>query len=374
MTTTGTARRPRRRRRRPRPASRGRPARRRRGSRARACGADVYGGPARAHEVLGAIVAPTLVTALLLYFGWLHAYYFFAYFGVNSTLLSLTTQDYLIRSRDGLFIPMIVIACVALLVLWGHTVLRARLAAGADPRALRILLPVTAGIGLVLTIAGVASVFVTTPLQRQLAAAPVSLALGVLLLAYAVHLRRSLPRGGTPGAPRWAAVAEWAVFVLVGLSLFWAANDYSAAVGAHARARSWRSCRPSPARSSTARTACACRRVACRRYAAGTRRAPTASVTTASRSCCSPATSTCSCHGRGPPATGWPSSCPAATRCGWSSCGRPPANACAAPAGAKTLRILRTTGRPPRWPMPPTRAAPGSASEVIGTDAQVEAS
>ncbi|MGW7414887.1 hypothetical protein ACWGIG_20710, partial [Streptomyces sp. NPDC054863] len=32
--------------------------------------------------------------------------------------------------------------------------------------------------------------------------------------------------------PEWAAVAEWAViFVLVGLSLVWAATDYAAAVG-----------------------------------------------------------------------------------------------------------------------------------------------
>src|SRR5690349_9693609 len=37
---------------------------------------------------------------------------------------------------------------------------------------------------------------------------------------------------GGASAPEWTALCEWAaVFVLVGLSLFWAANDYSAAVG-----------------------------------------------------------------------------------------------------------------------------------------------
>lgn len=52
---------------------------------------------------------------------------------------------------------------------------------------------------------------------------------------YAVHLWRSLAdeelaRGA--GRPPWVAVAEWAgVFVLVGLSLFWAATNYSHAVG-----------------------------------------------------------------------------------------------------------------------------------------------
>ena len=47
------------------------------------------------------------------------------------------------------------------------------------------------------------------------------------------------PGADGPAQPRpgWLAIVEWAaVFILVGLSLFWAANDYSAAVG-RSRAR-----------------------------------------------------------------------------------------------------------------------------------------
>jgi len=186
-------------------------------------------------KIFGAIVAPTtLLTALLYYFGWSHAYWFFNYFGVNSTLLGFTTSDYLMRSVDALFVPMTVVACAALLALWGHSVLTARLAAGSRPRALRVLLPVTAILGGVLAVGGVASVFTPTVLTRHLVAAPLSLGLGVLLLAYAAHLWRSLAgeRYNFRGSRGWAAAAEWAVvFVLVGLSLFWAATDYSAAVG-----------------------------------------------------------------------------------------------------------------------------------------------
>jgi hypothetical protein len=186
-------------------------------------------------KIFGAIVAPTtLLTALLYYFGWSHAYWFFNYFGVNSTLLGFTTSDYLMRSVDALFVPMTVVACAAFLGLWGHSVLTARFAAGSRPRALRVLLPVTAILGCVLAIGGVASVFTATVLSRHLVAAPLSLGLGVLLLAYAAHLWRSLAteRYNFRGSRGWAAVAEWAVvFVLVGLSLFWAATDYSAAVG-----------------------------------------------------------------------------------------------------------------------------------------------
>jgi len=193
-------------------------------------------------RILGTIVAPTtLLTSLLFYFGWSHAYWFFDYFGVNSTLLGLTTRDYVQRSLDGLFVPLTVVACAGLLALWGHTMLRARLAEGTRPPVLRILVPVMAIGGLVLAVSGVTSIFVDTRLNRYLAVAPMSLTFGVLLLVYAIHLRDA---GTAPdetadraGRPPWAAVAEWAgVFVLVGLSLFWAANDYSAAVG-RSRAR-----------------------------------------------------------------------------------------------------------------------------------------
>lgn len=192
-------------------------------------------------RILGTIVAPTtLLTSLLFYFGWSHAYYFFDYFGVNSTLLGLTTRDYVQRSLDGLFVPLIVVACAGLVVLWGHATLRARLAAGARPPVLRTLVPVVAAAGLLLAVGGVWSVFARTVLSAHLVAAPLCLAFGVLLLMYAIHLHRSLAAIERPeraGRAPWAAVAEWAaVFVLVGLSLFWAASDYSAAVG-RSRAR-----------------------------------------------------------------------------------------------------------------------------------------
>ncbi len=190
-------------------------------------------------RLLGVVAAPTtLLTSLLFYFGWSHAYWFFDYFGVNSTLLGLTTRDYVMRSLDGLFVPMTVVACAGLLVLWGHAMLRARLVVGTRP--LVVVLPLVTVAGIALAGAGILSVFTRTVLDRYLAVPPLILASGVVLLAYAVQLRRSL--GAIEGRvvaerPQWVAVVEWAaVFVLVGLSLFWAANDYSAAVG-RSRAR-----------------------------------------------------------------------------------------------------------------------------------------
>jgi hypothetical protein len=188
-------------------------------------------------KILGSFVAPTtLLTALLYYFGWSHAYWFFDYFGVNSTVLGLTTEDYLMRSVDALFVPMTACATAGLLALWGHTLLQAGISAGYQPRWLRLIMPALAAAGLVLGVGGFVSVFTSTVLSEHLTAAPLSLALGVLLLTYSMHLRRSLQAESTGPAmarrPDWAVMAEWAVvFTLVGLSLFWAAGDYSAAVG-----------------------------------------------------------------------------------------------------------------------------------------------
>jgi hypothetical protein len=185
-------------------------------------------------RLLGTVVAPTtLLTSLLFYFGWSHAYYFYDYFGVNSTLLGLTTRDYVQKAVDGLFVPMMVVTCVGLLALWAHSLLRARLAQGPHPLLLRLVAAIAA-VGLVLAVGGFWSVFAATPLRRYLygTAAPLSLALGVLLLVYAVHQWRPVTGGRRAAGPPWGRVAEWAaVFVLVGLSLFWAANNYSVAVG-----------------------------------------------------------------------------------------------------------------------------------------------
>ncbi|MEO3848360.1 hypothetical protein ABGB09_12025 [Streptomyces sp. B8F3] len=221
-------------------------------------------GMRRFGALFGAVVAPTsFVTGLMYYFGLNQAWWFYAYFGVDATLLGLGTTDYLVISVDALFVPMVVTAAAGLTAFWGHDLLRARLAAGARPPALRILVPALGATGALLALSGFWTVLDNDFfLHHYLAVAPLSLAIGVILLAYALQLRRTLPPdalhshpstptqdpdepGDGPRDPRpqppaqhpaprpeWAAVAEWAVvFVLVGLSLIWAATDYAASVG-----------------------------------------------------------------------------------------------------------------------------------------------
>jgi hypothetical protein len=131
------------------------------------------------------------------------------------------------RGLVGLFVPIVVVAAVTLVAVWGGRLLGQRLEQlerygrrGWWPMAL-------GGIGVVLCANGLSRIFVVTPLNRSLAVAPVCLAAGVAMIAGAVHLHTAdRPRPDVVGLVEYVAV-----FVLIGLSLFWAANDYAAAVG-----------------------------------------------------------------------------------------------------------------------------------------------
>src|SRR6478609_9740691 len=63
----------------------------------------------RLFKVFGGIIAPTsLLTGLLFYFGRSRAAGYYRYFHVNSTVLDLSTNDYLFSGVDGLFVPIAV--------------------------------------------------------------------------------------------------------------------------------------------------------------------------------------------------------------------------------------------------------------------------
>ena len=191
-------------------------------------------GPSRGVKLIGSILAPTtFLTALLLYFGNQHAYWFFDYFGVNATTMGLTTQDYLIRSVDPLFMPITSAAAVCLVGLWGYRFLRGKLSPAAWLRVLRVLTKATAVGGLVLVAVAVAGVVDPVALRPYVGLPGLALAIGVLLLVAALRIHRTITTVRTSQRePSTLAAAEWgAIFVLVGLGLFWAVTDYSKAVG-----------------------------------------------------------------------------------------------------------------------------------------------
>ena len=186
--------------------------------------------PSRGLRVFGAILAPTTVlTALLFFFGTRHATYFCERFGVHYSVLGLTAPDYLIRSADGMFVPLTVPAAAGLAVLWGYRFLHAALA----PRTWRVLtkraVPVLVSLGVVLVSLGIAGLAVPTLLYAVPGLPGVCVALGVISFPVAERLHATVSGRHVAGA---VPVVRWTLtFVLASIGLFWAVNDYSAAVG-----------------------------------------------------------------------------------------------------------------------------------------------
>ncbi|MCB7137318.1 hypothetical protein [Cellulosimicrobium marinum] len=191
-------------------------------------GRDAAGDIPRVARILTQVVAPaTLITGLLYFFGRSHATYFLQHLGVDVTVLQLTTQDYLLRSQDGLLVPLLVVSVSVLAGLWVWSVVPDEVRRAVDGHRQRTAVAV---VGSVLVLCGVLRALGVVLLPEAWSwVAPACLALGVVLLSTAVVAHRRAAgirvRAGT-------RLTEWgAVFVLVALALFWAVADYSAAVG-----------------------------------------------------------------------------------------------------------------------------------------------
>ena len=190
----------------------------------------------RLFKVFGGIIAPTsLLTGLLFYFGRSRSAGYYRYFHVNSTVLDLSTNDYLFSGIAGLFVPISVAALLALVLLWLNRLLLTRIPPGARRRAVRVLVPASALIGTVLVVLAFADLFTEGGVFGvNSATGGLCLSVGVLLLVYAVRLLRLVLPPAVPARGRRPAtgLAEWgAAFLLVSIGLFWAADAYAFGVG-----------------------------------------------------------------------------------------------------------------------------------------------
>lgn len=137
---------------------------------------------------LSTFVAPaTLITGLLVYFGYVSSRAFFLYFGVDVDVLGLSNQQFVMRSPGALFIPVMILLLLAAAVIVLHRLLRRRLAASAEAR--RRVTTVLAATGIALLLVGLALAFgyaFLSPWPFYGFATAASLAVGSGLAAYAV--------------------------------------------------------------------------------------------------------------------------------------------------------------------------------------------
>lgn len=176
--------------------------------------AAIAGGTGKLVGLLGAVIAPaTLITALAFYFGWRRERAFAGYFGIDPSVLGFSTNDYVLRSVDALFVP----AAVVLLVVFGVLCLYAL----AGDRVSGVnLVPFVAVLGLGAIVVGVAFGAghpVSSSYGYLQALGP---AVGVFLLAYAL-VRWRARRDATAAGVVYVAAA------IALVSVFWATAEYA---------------------------------------------------------------------------------------------------------------------------------------------------
>jgi hypothetical protein len=176
----------------------------------------------------------TLIVGLLFYFGWVRTAAVAHALEQDPSIFGYSTTDYVLRSVNALFWPLLVLTTCALLALLAHQqvqrVLRERGPAGWALPAAWILL----GLGFALLGYSVLYTLRLAELQNSVVdvTGPVALGVGALLLAYGGWLRSQARRGPGVRLPVWQrAFAAGMLMAIAALSLFWAVGQYATVRG-----------------------------------------------------------------------------------------------------------------------------------------------
>ncbi|WUI00823.1 hypothetical protein OHR68_03115 [Spirillospora sp. NBC_00431] len=190
---------------------------------------DVASSPLR--WLAGVLANVTVLTALLVYFGWQRNEVMTDRLGIEESILGQSTRDYLLRSVQPALALLLVIAAGGLIWLQFDRALAPRVRAGAAAdRLVRytlrllswawVLLPV-----IVLVFGTVSGALGFTGGQEfAFIAWPLSIGAGVLLTYYGMHLRGTVP-------PEKEPLLRIFLAITVVVMLFWATSNYATLQG-----------------------------------------------------------------------------------------------------------------------------------------------
>jgi hypothetical protein len=187
-----------------------------------------FEGPLRTLVSIGANV--TVLTALLVFFGWKRAEAHSQMLGIDESILGMSPQDYAFRSVNALFPLLAVIAVAGLGWLWVHAGIARAL---QESRRLRLIRRTARVLVLAWLLVPLMAVLFS---WRYPAAGflvfPLSFAAGTLLTCYGIYLLSQL-RGPTAHAsPPWhTSLTKIFVAIVVTLSLFWEVSNYATVIG-----------------------------------------------------------------------------------------------------------------------------------------------
>ncbi|MGQ0775017.1 MAG: hypothetical protein ACT4NY_11470 [Pseudonocardiales bacterium] len=186
---------------------------------------------------IGSLLA--LATALLYYFGWIRSETQARAFGADASVFVMSTQDYILRSMDVVFIPVLLLLLVSLFGVWLHRRFIPTRTAVSGSSALKINAPALRRIGrianvlslawLLPIIVGVPLLLVTPTVGRL--TLPFWFACGILGTWYGSSLRR-IATADRSSVARHVVLLVAALFAV---TLFWMTERVARIVGeAHA--------------------------------------------------------------------------------------------------------------------------------------------
>ncbi|MBW4721327.1 hypothetical protein [Saccharothrix obliqua] len=183
-------------------------------------------------ETFAGIAAPTTVlTALLFYFGYVATYARYQHFGIDLTVLDLTTAEMLLLGTEVLFPPLAGLVVVTVTGWAAHRGL-SRAMSGKHPAIARVLAVVVAVAGAASFARGVVGVLWPAMARYEFpGTTPITFGFGLPLVAYGVWLLRSISPPGRRRRRRGQGVVRAALAGSVVLGLFWATNAFAGAYG-----------------------------------------------------------------------------------------------------------------------------------------------
>ncbi len=180
-------------------------------------------------QLLTALSNVALLTALLVYFGWVRSEVQARLLGIDESILGMSTRDYLLRSVRPVLVLVIAVALSTLLWIVSDRWLTTRRSRhGADDPTFRRTIRYLPLLAICLPTLTLLAGFVWRATAYIIF--PFACAGCLLLLLYAFYLRQSLP-GALALPPGRESLLRASIAVIVGVALFTAASHYATVEG-----------------------------------------------------------------------------------------------------------------------------------------------
>ncbi|MCO6008606.1 hypothetical protein NE236_26895 [Actinoallomurus purpureus] len=182
--------------------------------------------------LVGIVANATVLTALLVFFGWQRNDAQSQALGFDESILGMSTRDYLLRSVPPMLVLLLIIAgCGMVWLWWDDRLVRRIRTRGPDDRVVRWTLRILPFAWLILP----GPIRILGPVwyvwrPAAFVAFPLSIGASALLLLYAAHLRSMLPEATEP-TPGRAPLLRAFTAIVVGVALFWGTSNYATVQG-----------------------------------------------------------------------------------------------------------------------------------------------